>query len=443
MTKRIAVSTGGPTAMVPPASVPLGFLVAGAVGLVTFGLGTAYHAGVVVDAPRTSPDALAVTHFAMLTFLTTAVMGALHQFAPVVGVRPLRSIVVARVTFVTLVVATWLLPAGFAHFPTTLVIPGALVGATAVCLAAWNLSGPLSSREGGVPVVGLRLSVIYLLVTVTFGVVYALDRNYGWFPLAEHRVLAHAHLGLLGWLGLTYISVAEKLWPMFLLAHRPKARSGAWAVGLVATGTAVLATGLLFAWSVVTVAGAVVVAAGLGAHLTSLAGAVRHRRRPLELLHVFLFISAAFLVVGVGLGAVAGLAPLSPKVRSHLVTAEVASLVAWLGLAVIGHSHKIVPFITFSRLRERGVTTNRHGTPLLFADLFDHKVAVATLAIAASGFALLVAGLAVGVAALVVAGGTLVGIGGAAVALNLGLGPRRAVPASARQDSEPELARTT
>lgn len=442
MTAPTPAAAGGPTAMVPPASVPLGFLLAGAVGLVTFGLGAAYHSGVVVGAPR-SPDALAVTHFAMLTFLTTAVLGAMHQFAPVVGLRPLRSIPVARVTFVTLVAAAWMLPAGFAHFPRALVIPGALVGVTAVCLAAWNLSGPLSSRQGGVPVVGLRLSVLYLLVTVTFGVVYAFDRNYGWFPLVEHRVLAHAHVGLLGWLGLTYISVAEKLWPMFLLAHRPKARSGAWAVGLVASGVAVLATGLLFAWSLVTVVGGVVVVAGLGAHLTSLAGAVKHRRRRLELLHAFLFVSAAFLVAGVVLGVVAGLAPVATTVRTHLVTAEVAALVAWLGLAVIGHSHKIVPFITFGRMRERGVRTNRSGGPLLFGDLFDHKVAVATLVVGATGFGLLVGGLAAGASVLVAVGGTSVGVAGIAAAFNLGLGPRRAVPASSGRDPEPELARTS
>jgi len=428
--------------MVPPASVPLGFLLAGAVGLVAFGACLAFGATLAVRSPR-SPDVLAVTHLGVLAFLTTAVLGALHQFAPVVGVRALRSIPVARITVVTLVIAVWALPIGFAYFPTTLVVVGGLVGAVAVCLAAWNLSGPLSSREGGIPVVGLRLSVLYLLVTVTFGVVYVLDRHYGWFPLIEHRVLAHAHVGLFGWLGLTYISVAEKLWPMFLLAHRPKARSGAWAVGLVAAGTAVLGTGLLFAWPVVTGAGGAVVAAGIGAHLTSLAGAVKHRRRPLELLHVFLFVSAAFVVVALVLGAVGGLAPVSTTVRMHLVSAEIAALIAWLGLAVIGHCHKIVPFITFNRLRERGIQTNRSGGPLLFGDLFDHTVAVATLVIGATGFALVVAGLAAGFAAAVAAGGAAVGIAGLAVTLNLGLGPRRVLPKAAHQDPEPELARTT
>jgi hypothetical protein len=38
--------------------------------------------------------------------------------------------------------------------------------------------------------------VLYLVATVAFGVVYAFDRQTGWFPLYPSRVLAHAHLGL-------------------------------------------------------------------------------------------------------------------------------------------------------------------------------------------------------------------------------------------------------
>ena len=113
-----------------------------------------------------------------------------------------------------------------------------LGGLATVLLAAWNLSGPLAGHDGGLPLTGLRLSVGFLVVTVVFGVVYAFDRQTGWFPLLPNRVLAHAHLGLLGWLGLTYVSVAEKLWPMFLLAHRPRARAGAWGLASAAVDLA-------------------------------------------------------------------------------------------------------------------------------------------------------------------------------------------------------------
>jgi hypothetical protein len=325
-----------------------------------------------------------------------------------------------------MVATAWLLPSGFAHGPESLVAAGGVTGAATVLVAAWNLSGPLAARDGGVPLAGLRLSVGFLVVTVAFGVVYAFDRQTGWFPLLPHRVLAHAHLGLLGWLGLTYVSVAEKLWPMFLLAHRPRARAGAWAVGLLAVGVPVLAAGLLLAAPAVAWLGGLAVASGLGCHLTSLAGVVHHRRRPLELLHWFLFSSAAFLVAAIALGATAALAAVEPAERARLVAAEVAALAAWLGFAVIGHAHKIVPFIAYTALRARGVTTGPSGRPLLFGDLFHHGAARLTLVAAAAGFATTVAGILAESPATVAAGGAAVALAGALVTANLASGPRRA-----------------
>lgn len=415
----------GPNATVPPPWLPLSFFGAAAVGLVGCGLAIALAADHAIDAP-TAPGVIAAVHVTVLAFLSVAVLGALHQFAPVVGNRPLRSTTAGVATLVLLAAAGWLLPTGFAHGPEDLVVVGGACGAAAVALALWNLSAPLAARGRGVPVAGLRCSVAFLAVTVSFGVVYAIDRQTGWFPLYEHRVLAHAHLGLLGWLGLTYVSVAEKLWPMVLLAHRPGARSGTVAVGGLAVGTAVLAPGLLFALTPLATAGAVLIVIGLGAHLFSLAAAVRHRRRPLELLHAFLFASAAFLVVATVCGAVAGLAPLSTVTRTRLASAEVAALVAWLALAVIGHAHKVVPFIAYSALRARGVSTNRRGDPLLFADLFDHTAARVVLVGTVGGLGALVTGLLVASPSLVVVGGLAVATTGVVLAANLAIGPVRA-----------------
>jgi hypothetical protein len=373
----------------------------------------------------------------MLAFLTTAVLGAVHQFAPVVGRRPLRSVLAARVTLVGIVATAWLLPTGFAHGPEWLVATGGVLGATTVVLAAWNLSRPLASRDGDVPVAGLRLSVGFLVATVAFGLVYAFDRRTGWFPLLPHRVLAHAHLGLLGWLGLTYVSVAEKLWPMFLLAHRPRARAGAWAVGLVAAGVPVLALGLLFASPTAAWIGGVVVAAGLACHVASLASAVRHRRRRLELLHGFLFASTAFLVTAVVLAASAGALDVGTAVRTRLVTAEVAALVGWIGLAVVGHAHKIVPFIAYTSLRARGVHTGPSGRPLLFGDLFDHRVAALTLATATVGFAAATTGILAASQTTLAVGGVMLSFTGVLATANLALGPRRAARRSAATASVP------
>ncbi len=420
-----AAPYGGARSVVPPASVPLGFLMASGVGLTAFGLATWFAADNAVVAP-TLEGVVSAVHLGVLAFLTIAVLGAMHQFAPVVGRAKLRSTAAARVTFVCMLTAAWLVPTGFAHGPDSLITTGGVFGAVAVVIAIWNLSAPLAARDGGVPIAGLRLSVAYLAVTVAFGVVYAFDLQEGWFPLYAHRILAHAHLGLLGWLGLTYIAVAEKLWPMFLLSHRARADLGAWAVGLVAGGVAPLATGLLFGWKPLAVVGAVIVAGGLAAHLASLHSAVRHRRRPLELLHFFLFASAGFLVAAVILGAVAGLADIDPVHRSRFTSAEVAALIGWLGMAVIGHAHKVVPFIAYSTLRAQGIKTNRGGSPLLFGDLFDGRVAIATWLAGLAGFATAVSALSVGSASILAVAGVLLALTGVLVTANLTAGPLRA-----------------
>ncbi len=415
-----------PTGVTPPAGVPIGFLFAAGIGLVGFGFVTWFAADRVVVSPS-HPAVVAATHLGVLAFLTMAALGALHQFGPVVGRRPIRSVIAARVTLVTMILTAWLLPNGFAHGPEWMILAGGLLGAFTVTVVAWNLSAPLSSRTGGIPVVGLRISVVSLLITVGFGVVYVLNRHTGWFPLLPNRVLAHAHLGLIGWLGLTYVAVSEKLWPMFLLAHRPSAKSGAVAVTAIGAGALPLALGLLLAVPPLAVVGGALVVAGLSAHVVTLVSSVRNRRRPLELLHGFLFTSTAFLVAGVLFGVLAAWAATDADARARLVTAEVASLIAWLGLAVVGHSHKIVPFVMYTRLRERGIRSHSSGRPLLFGDLYSKAPALVVLVLLATGFALLVVGILVSGASVVAIGGVAIGVAGATALTNLTLGPRRAV----------------
>jgi hypothetical protein len=416
--------------------------VAAGIGLIGFGIVLAFASRDLVADPR-SQAALSAVHLGLLAFLTTAVLGALHQFGPVAGGRALRSNAVGRVTAFVFFAGAVALPTAFAHGPEWLVPTGGTVALLGIGLAAWNLSRPLSASGGGTPVLGLRLSVTFLVATALFGVVYAFDRHTGWFPLLSHRVLAHAHLGLLGWLGLTYVAVAEKLWPMFLLAHRPRARAGAWAVGLLATGTLLLVPGLLFGVEPLARLGGAVAIAGLGAHLVSLVGVVRHRRRRLELLHAFVLASTAALVTAVALGVVAGVGDISSDLRARLVAGEVAALFGWISLAVVGHAHKIVPFIAWSGLRARGVTATPDGSPLLFHHLFDARVARATFVVATGAVVLLVAGVLATSSSIVFAAGCTFAVLGWVALANLGLGPRRitrAVTAAAPSRTGEELA---
>jgi hypothetical protein len=430
----VRVAVGPPT--VPPAAVPLTFLTAAAVGLTGFGVAFVSVAPTAVVSPST-PKVVAAVHLCMLAFLSTAVLGAMHQFAPVISARALRSSRVAYATAALFVPSVWLLAWGFATGHPGVVSAcgaGAFVG---IALAVWNLSGPLAAHGKGTPVLGLRIALGFLVLTAAFGVTYAFDREAFWFDLLPRRVLAHAHLGLLGWLGVAYVAVAEKLWPMFLLAHRPSTGSGDWAVRLLPTGALLLAVGLLVPSKVVAVAGGIIVGAGVAAHLVSLASVIHSRRRPLELLHAFVLASACSLVVAAVAGALAGLASVGVEWRIRLTSIEVMALAGWLTLAIVGHAHKIVPFIAWSRLRARGVTTGPDGAPLLFAHLFHHPSARFAFVLAVTGVAAALVGLAAAIPNVVRVGGVSLAATGALVLTNLASGPLRA--SAAAKPSRKEL----
>jgi len=152
-----------------------------------------------------------------------------------------------------------------------------------------------------------------------------------------------------------------------------------------------------------------------------------------ELLHAFALASAAFLLTAAVVAAIVGFAPVDPLWRVRLVAAEIAALAAWLGLAVIGHAHKIVPFMTYSQLRAKGCHHGPAGRPLLFSDLYNRTAARATCVGATAGFAALTIGLITATSGLVGASGMLLVITGITATANLATGPARAAHLAGRQ----------
>jgi hypothetical protein len=102
----------------------------------------------------------------------------------------LRSVRLARATFLSWFAASWLLPLGVAIRQEQLVEAGGLFAAVAVGLLVVNLPTPLVTRGRGVPVAGIRFALDGFVVTACFGVVYVADRSGNWFDLSGHIVLA-------------------------------------------------------------------------------------------------------------------------------------------------------------------------------------------------------------------------------------------------------------
>lgn len=421
---------------VPPPSVPLTFLGASALGLVACGITWIWAAGAAAGDP-TADSAVAAAHFGMLATLSMGVLGALHQFTPVVSQRSLRSIRLARATFVCWFAASWLLPLGFANETEGVVEAGGALAAVSIALLVVNISKPLGSRGKGPPMVGLRFALVGFVVTACYGVLYVADRRGNWFSLSGHVVLAHAVIGVFGWLGLTYVSVAEKLWPMFFLAHVPgPRRAGRIAVWAVPAGVILLSPGLLLGLPVLGALGALVLAVGLCAHVSSLVTHVRHRRRPADLHLLFVTTSALWLLAGAGIAVAAVLVDVhDPPEGTALTAAAVCAFGAWLLETLVGHVHKVVPFIGWSALRARGIHKSAAGKPLLFADLYNHTWAVVAYGLVTAGLASLCLGLGAELPLATQLGGGLLAATGLVVAANLAVHPLGMLAGNARPNA--------
>jgi hypothetical protein len=416
---------GAPKNVAPP-WVPLVFFAAGALGLIGAGIALMLSADHAVLEP-THPSVVSAVHTVMLMFMTVTTVGALHLFAPMVGGggKTLRSLAAVQVTAVAIVFGTWILAGGFAHGPNFLVPLGGSVTATAFAIAVWNISGPLRFRGGDVTVRGLRFSLTFLLLTACFGVLYAFDRNAGWFPLLPNRVLAHAHLGILGWLGLTYISMAEKLWPMFLMSKRERTLDGAIAVTFVAGGLFVFVPALLFDVRPLVIAGAFALLVGLAAHLVSLVRFIVSSENAVGVLHVGIVVSAGFLIWGVVLGGVALLADVTTAMRSVLVAAEVMALSGWLVIAIVSHAHKIVPSLIARSLREHGMLLSPQGMPLIAADVSSSSAGHVAVGLLSGAWTLGVIALLAQSSWLFAFAGGLIAVSAVVAVANLAFGGRR------------------
>lgn len=81
-----AVRLHAVAAVVPPASVPLSFLAAAPAGLAGCGAALAWASGPGAADPAADP-VVAAAHLGMLATLSMGVLGALHQFTPLVTHR--------------------------------------------------------------------------------------------------------------------------------------------------------------------------------------------------------------------------------------------------------------------------------------------------------------------------------------------------------------------
>jgi hypothetical protein len=411
------------------ARLPLPYLTAGTIAFVLLSAGIPLLAADLCATPD-APHVLALVHLTVLGWITMIMMGALHQLFPVALQARIRSPRLGRWNF-------WLyagslsgfIPSFFFVWTPGVAIFGSLT-ALSVLVFAINLLASYPSVRIWHPMAFYVLTgLIWLILTIGLGGAYALDWRFGWFPIVDPMIAAHAHLGLAGWLSLVLMGVSYKLTAMFSLAHGHDERLALWNLGIWNAGLVGLAFSL---WlrphsGLVTLFG-LWLAASAVIFVVDMVRLLRHRRRRrLSLDQWHSFVSLASLLLAAGMGVV--LATGRPPTQTWSVAYGYAALIGWFGFAIVGKSYKIVPFLTW--LRRYATVAGAAPTPLL-REMVDERLGWVAFWLLVVGYAGVLAGLSLANLPLIEVMGTGYTVGAAAAATNLARSawPRRSEPMS-------------
>jgi hypothetical protein len=196
-----------------------------------------------------------------------------------------------------------------------------------------------------------------------------------WTTWRDGQILAHFHLGWLGYGTLTIAGIGSKMLPAFLglpehadtQTAPPVYRRIGW---LLSVGLVTLALGAPFRLALVTSAGAALLSAGVALHLVVLVGYLR-RRTPAPLDPSVAAIAAAIACYAAAwiLGTVIALMRSAPP---RLWTAYgVLAIAGWLALIIVGVMHRIGPRLmtAFLARRRGGLTIAQRGGQVLHPGL--------------------------------------------------------------------------
>jgi hypothetical protein len=410
MTARVRPDQG------PALVVVLPFFMAAPAGLAAAGLllaGSGADTFVAINLPRT----VAVTHAAVIGWLSLTMMGAVYQLGPAVLGGRLLSARLARMQWLVHAIAVPVFIWALLEWRVTIMgLAGVGVVASFALFLANATPAAWFGRSRSLTRAYIAVSLALLAATFVLGLTWVGTLRYLWFPITLGELSAHAHLGLLGWVGLTVMGVSYQLVPMFSVVNRAKPRFGWIALGLTVVGLLTFAS--LIATDpppAVRVSLAAFAAAGPLIWAVDMLGLMRARsRRRLDVQGRATFVSIAFLFAAVPLAVgAAGGTPLTPggEPARWLLAYAFAAVGGWAGTTLIGNSFKIVPFlIWFHRYRP---LVGRVPVPLV-GDIYSERAANGVLVLHGAGVLVLVTAALFGQLDLLRAGGLLVSAGAAA-----------------------------
>ena len=385
------------SARVTPAESPALWLVApfflaapaglAAAGLLLAGANSDSFAG--VNLPRN----LAIVHALVVGWVTTTMMGATYQVIPAVLGGRLWSAALIRLQFGLHICAVPVFVWAFYRWDLRVLEAGGIMVCASLVLYLFNAGLGLArgSRTGATRAYILA-ALSFLLATGGLGLLWVVALRHALFTITLDRIAAHAHLGLLGWLGMTVMGVSYQLVPMFNVVRGTDPRFRR--VALVVTVLAVAAfAGVMLSTPPRPVRVTFAAALAIGPALWGIdqLRMMHHRsRRKTDVQGKATYLSLAMLAVTIVLGfSVLTMQVGAPETNNtHVVVAYAMSgVLGWMGMMLIGNTYKILPFLLwYHRYRP---LVGRAPVPVT-ADIYSDRAATAVLGSHAVGVALLV-----------------------------------------------------
>ena len=398
----------------PPLWLVAPFFLAAPFGLIAGGLLLATSnsdALVAINLPRT----VAITHAAVIGWIATTIMGAVYQLGPVVVGGKLLWERLARFQFVVHCLAVaWFVLAVRAWNTEMMAVAGVLLALSFTLFVVNASACVIQAKARSVTRAYLAAGLVFLAAAFSLGLTYAMTLRHLWFPITLGRLSAHAHIGLVGFIGLTLMGVSYQLVPMFAVVQHARQRLGRSALIVTVASLVVFALGVgagAGPWLRVALAAAMAVGPSLWAidqvHL------LRNRgKRRLDVQGYGTYLSVVFLgvTVALGLGAAWG-TPATPndEPARWLLAYGIAGVGGWAGLSLVGNSYKILPFLLWFH---RYLPRVGSGPVPVTADIYNDRAANLVLVVQTIAVALGAAAALFGTLPLLQAAGLLLALAG-------------------------------
>ena len=353
---------------------------------------------------------IAATHLVVLGFVSSVIMGAMYQLAPVALETQLFSRRLAwthlAVHMVSVAGMVWM----FARWDMKQVGHFGSAFALGAGLFIYNIARTVwRGKRGALPAIGMGMALFWFAATLTAGLMIAAGKcSYdsdavsasGWMgatlrflrgsaaAMARFDAIgamhAHAHLGVMGFFVTLLMGVSYKLVPMFVLSDVQSRRRAIASMVLLSVGVASCFFTILLGSPLKPFAG-LVVCAGLLFYGWEMRAILRARKRRALDLSMRIFLAGLWCLVPL---SVLGMVLAWPRLPLTAFTGQlenlygVLALLGLLGLAIQGMLYKVVPFLVWYVAYSPHVGSAK--VPV-FADMYSRRLQAVSFAAYSAG----------------------------------------------------------